>query len=434
MTKKLLFIFIVLALPMVSVAGTQNGPKNDIVVSAYDDVKDVLAKMSAPEDLSDETKELYLSAKTEREKGNIKQAIRLYRKVLDERPGFARARFELALCYMADDRWDRADYYLRMAMATEGLPDDARQVMESYRYLIRKNKNWDFWFDYDSAPDTRVSIADGNNGCMGDGLGAFCEQLTESKDTSGMYFTAGADYEFKLSDNWRWKNDAGFYTDLYKRNEYNDLYLAGSTGPRYVWDDGDIWLAGIVGRGWYGRERYSWSYGAKIDANYDWTRKLSSGLVLLFANNVYDKYNYLLGGQTYSAVPHITYYIDTTKYISLLGALGRDTAKVDSFANYNYGAGLGFGMEMPYSFIVYLESYFSWANYDGEIDIIKDGIPKRIKERDFYQKYTLSLSNAKIELLGFMPVFRVHYTNKNSNAPIPAYDRWSFGIGIKRKF
>lgn len=433
--KKLLSFVMVAALPMASLAGATDNVKSNAVVSSHSAIKENISeKMPLPQDLSAGVKSLYSSAEMARTQGNIKEAIRLYRKVLDERPDFARARFELALCYIADGRWDRADYYLRMAMAAEDLPGNVKQVMESYRYLVRQNKNWDFWFDYGGAPDTRASIADGNNGCMGDVKNGICEKLTDSKNKSGTYFAAGADYEFKLSDDWRWKSDAEFHTNLYETNKYSDLYLAGSTGPRYVWDNGDIWLAGVVGRGWYERERFVWSYGAKIDTNYDWTRKLSSGLILLFANNVYDEYNSLMGGQTYTALPHFTYYIDSTKYISLLGELGRETAKVDSFANYNYGAGLGFGMEMPYAFIVYLESYFFGANYDGEIDVVKNGVTKRVKEKDFSQKYTLSLSNAKIEYFGFMPVLKLNYTNQKSNVPISEHDKWSFGISVKRKF
>ena len=435
MTKKLLSFVVVLGLLMVPATGATNNTQDNTDVSSYNAIEqNVLAKMPLPEDLSDKTKGLYSSAQMALKKGDIKDAIHLYRKVLDERPDFARARFELALCYIADGRWDRADYYLRMAMASENLPDDVNQVMESYRYLVRQNKNWDFWFDYGGAPDTRASIADSNSGCIGGVKNGMCEQFTETKDVTGIYFAAGADYEFKLSDDWRWKSDAEFHTNLYEGNQYNDLYLAGSTGPRYIWDKGDIWVAGIVGRGWYGRDRFVWSYGAKLDTNYDWTRKLSSGLVLLFANNVYDEYNDLMGGQTYTIVPHLTYYIDSTKYISLLGELGRETAKVDSFANYNYGAGLGFGMEMPYGFIVYLESYFFGMNYDGEIDIVKNGVTKRVKERDISQKYTLALSNAKIEFLGFIPVVKLNYTNNKSNVPISEYDKWSFGVSVKRKF
>lgn len=435
MERKLLSFFVASLLPMISVAGVTNNIKTNNVISSDNAVEQsVIAKIPLPDNLSAKIKNLYLSAQTARKQGDIKEAIHLYRKVLDERPDFASARFELALCYMDDDQWDRADYYLRMAMASENLPDDAKHEMESYRYLVRQNKNWDFWSDYGGVPNTRASISNSNNGCMGEVRNGICERLTETKDDSGTYFAAGGEYEFKLSDDWRWKSDAELHTNLYEKNKYTDLYLAGSTGPRYVWDNGDAWLAGIAGRGWYGHKGYVWSYGAKVDTNYDWTRKLSSGLILLFANNVYDKYNSLMGGQTYAAVPHFTYYIDTTKYIALLGEIGRETAKVDSFANYSYGAGLGFGMEMAYGFIVYVESYFLGLNYDGKIDIVKNGVHKRVKEKDVSQRYTLSLSNAKIEIWDCIPVLKIIYTNNDSNVPMYEHDKWSFGISLKRKF
>lgn len=434
MFKKLLFFFTVLALPMVSVAGVPDNTNK--ITPYYDDLvsKDAVAKIPMPRNLSAKVRALYSSAQTERKQGNIKEAIRLYRKVLDDQPDFVRARFELALCYIDDKQWYRADYYLRLALGADYLPDDVRQIMEQYRYVVRKNKNSDFWIEYGDVPDMRASLANNKNECFGNGKSGVCEKLTDSKDSSAVNVAAGADYEFKLSDNWRWKNDAAFYTNLYKKKDYDDLYLAGSTGPRYVWDKGDIWVAGMVGRAWYGTEKFGWSYGAKIDTNYDWNRRFSSGLILLFAKNEYDKYDDLLDGYTYTAVPHFTYSIDSTKYILLRGELERETAKYDPYSNYKYGFAVGFGMEMPYAFLVYFEPYLSWTDYDDAIYITRNGNGMHVKERYFVQKYTASLSNLKIEYMGFIPVVNITYTKKDSKIPIPSYDRWSFGLNIKRKF
>ncbi len=436
MSKKLLLLLIVLALPMVSVAGAQNNLENNIVVSQYDneETQAALAKIPLPADLSVKEKMVFLSAQMERKKGNFRQAIRLYKKVLDERPDFVRARIELALCYGANDRWYRADYNLRLAMAAENLPEDVQQMLESYRYLVRKNKNWDFWFDYGDVPDTRSSLSNGDGGCGGDEDGRTCETITDSKDTTGLYFAAGADYEFKLSDQWRWKSDAAFGTNVYLKDKKNDdLALSASTGPRYVWDRGDIWFAGVASRAWYGQQKLGWSYGAKIDTNYDLTRKLTSGLILMVTDNKYDEYD-MFNGQTYSAEPHFTYYIDSTKYISLRGDLERQTAKESSYANYEYGFGIGFGMELPYAFIVSFEPFLAWIDYDGEQDIERNGQHMHVKERVSYQKYTFSVANTHIELLGFMPVVNISYTEKESNIPMPGYNKWSYGISIKRKF
>ena len=78
--------------------------------------------------------------------------------------------------------------------------------------------------------------------------------------------------------------------------------------------------------------------------------------------------------------------------------------------------------------------YFSWINYDGAVGVIKNNVPMKIKEKYFLQKYTLSVSDVKIEYKGFIPVVNITYTKKDSNIPMPSYDRWSFGLNIKRKF
>ncbi len=432
MLRKILILLVVLTSSMISVAGANE----NIVAPLYNDsvTQNALTKISLPQNLSAKVKMLYSSAQTERANGNVKEAIKLYRKVLDEQPDFVKARFELALCYMEDKQWYRADYYLRLALGAEYLPNDVRQLMEQYRYLVRQNKNSDFWFEFGDVPDMRASLSNNNSGCFGNEKTGVCEKLKESKDESGVNLAAGADYEFVLSDNWRWKNDAMLYTNIYDKKSYNDIFLAGSTGPRYVWDRGNVWFAGVVGRSWYGNEKLAWAYGAKVDANYDWTRKFSSGLILQFANNVYDKYDDLLNGQSYTAIPNFTYAIDSTKYILVRGELERENTKFDPYSNYKYGFAFGFGVEMPNGILVYLEPYFSWINYDGAVDVIKNNVPMNIKEKYFLQKYTLSVSDVKIEYKGFIPVVNITYTKKDSNIPMPSYDRWSFGLNIKRKF
>ena len=63
--------------------------------------------------------------------------------------------------------------------------------------------------------------------------------------------------------------------NTYNNHNYDDLYLSISTGPRYIWSRGDVWLAAIGARRWYGLEKYNWSYGTRLDVNYDFSRKVS---------------------------------------------------------------------------------------------------------------------------------------------------------------
>ena len=62
-----------------------------------------------------------------------------------------------------------------------------------------------------------------------------CRNLTEPESAVGYNFTLGGNYEFALSDNWRWKSDANIYANVYDKHDYDDLYLTVSTGPMFIW-------------------------------------------------------------------------------------------------------------------------------------------------------------------------------------------------------
>jgi Tfp pilus assembly protein PilF len=400
----------------------------------YDNALTILTKMPQTNNLPVEIERWYLLAQIEQRKGNIDEAIRIYRKILDDQPDLVKIRYELAVCYMLKHQWYRADYHLRLALAGKDIPDEVKQHMMYLRYIVRQNKNWNVWFNFGAAPDTNINQAHGGKECITNEWGTFCRSLSEPEKALGTNFMLGGDYEFKLSDNWRWKNDGMIYTNIYDKHKYDDFYLSSSTGPRYVWEKGDVWLAGVLNRRWYGWDKYNWAYGGKIDANYDFSRKLSSGLILRVMDNLYDEYGDWMDGQTYTAIPHISYSLDSTKFVSLRANLERETAKVDAYANRKYGGGFGFGSELPYGFNIYLEPYFQWINYDGKRYVVKDNVFQALKERDFLQRYSVSLSNGKLGIKGFVPIITVSYTKKDSNIPSREYEKWTTEFTMRQRF
>ena len=401
----------------------------------YEHATQILTKMPQTKSLPVEIERWYLLAQMEQRKGNYDEAIKIYRKILDSQPDLSKIRYELALCYMAKEQWYRADYHLRLAMAGKDIPEPVKQRMMYYRYIARKNKNWNVWFNFGAAPDNNINQATGGQECIFyNGYFYGCADNPEPEKAVGYNLLLGGNYEFKLSDNWRWKNDANIYTNVYNKHKYDDLYLAGSTGPRYVWGNGDVWLAGVLSRRWYGWDRYNWAYGAKIDTNYDLTRKLSSGLTLRVMNNKYDEYWQLLNGQTWTFAPRFSYSFDASKYVVLRGAIDRETAKADAYANWRYNAGLGFGAELLWGFSVYLEPSFTWVNYDGERYVPKDGDLKWVVENDFIQRYSISLSNNKFSIWGMVPTLTCSYTKKDSNIHNRQYEKATLELTFQQRF
>ncbi len=420
--------FVMSVLDAVQVAG-------DLVdMGDYEHAQQILIKLPITNNLPVEIERWYLLAQIEQRKGNIDEAIKIYRKILDNQPDLVKVRYELALCYMAKHQWYRADYHLRLAMAGADIPPNAKQAMMYYRWVARQNKDWNAWFNFGAAPDNNVNMASGGEETIINEWGEFKRVLPEPERAFGYNFMLGGNYEFVLSDHWRWKNEANIYTNIYNKHKFDDLYLSASMGPRYIWERGDVWLAAIAARRWYGWDKYNWSGGGKIDTHYDWTRKLSTGLSLRVMNNRYDEYGEYMDGQSYGVSPYITYSIDASKYVVLYGGVDRDTAREGSYANWRYNIGLGFGAEIPWGFSVYFEPSFSWLNYDGARWAVHNHHFEQITERDFTQRYALSLSNNKFDFWGFVPTITVSYTWRDSNIAAREYEKWTTEFTMRQRF
>ncbi len=400
----------------------------------FEHATQILTMMPKTNSLPIEIERWYLLAQIEQRKGNIDEAIKIYRKILDDQPDLAKVRYELALCYMAKHQWYRADYHLRLALAGKNIPDNVKQRMMYLRYIARQNKRWNLWFNFGAAPDNNINQASGGEEYIINEWGKFKRNLPKPEKAIGYNFTLGGNYEFVLNNNWRWKNEANVYTNIYNKHKFDDLYLSGATGPRYIWERGDVWTAAIASRRWYGWDKYNWAIGGKIDSHYDWTRKITSGLTLRILDNTYDEYGDYMDGQTYGISTYTSYSFDASKYIVVSGSVDRDTAKNDIYANWRYTTGLGFGAEIPWGFSLYLDSSFYWTNYDGERWAVKNHKFTEIAERNFTQRYSISLSNNKIDIWGFVPTFTFSYTKRDSNIHSREYEKWTTEFTMRQRF
>ena len=174
---------------------------NLVYAGEYEKAQEILVKMPQTYNLPVEIERWYLLAQIEQKKGNIDEAIKIYRKILDDQPDLAKIRYELAICYMEKGQWYRADYHLRLAMAGADIPQEIRQRMMYLRYIVRQNKRWNVWFNFGAAPDTNVNQATGGKECIRDTSGfgyLWCRDLPEPESAVGYNLMLGGNYEFVL--------------------------------------------------------------------------------------------------------------------------------------------------------------------------------------------------------------------------------------------
>ncbi len=400
----------------------------------FDNAEMILSNVPQTGILPLEIERWFLLGQISARRGDFDTAILIYRRILDDQPDLARIRFELAVCYMKTGHWQRADYHLRLAMAGDNLPDNVRQIMNYYRYVIRQNKNWNVWFNFGAAPENNVNNAIGGSECVMTMFGLMCRELDTPISAMGANLTLGGNYEFKLSDNWRWKSEANIYSNIYDVHDYDDLYLMASTGPRYVWSNGDIWLGAIGSRRWYGWDAYNWSSGLRLDTNYDFTRRLSGGLYLRVMNNHYDAYDDILSGQTYSGNIRVTYSFSASVYAILRGGVTREVAADDVYSYWQPNLSFGVGAELPWGFHVYAEPGIYWTRYDNPRWAVQNNQFTQITEHDFTHRYAISVSNNKLDIWGFVPTLTVSYTKRESNIWQREYDKAALEFTMQQRF
>lgn len=403
-------------------------------VGDFDQAGRILGAMPPIHNAALETERWFLLAQIAQQRGDYDTAVRIYTKILDAQPNLARVRFELAVCYMHAHKWHRADYHLRLAMAGNDLPENARTIMNYYRYVIRQNKNWNVWFNFGAAPDNNINNSAGGTECIMTMFGMMCRELDAPESAIGSNLSLGGNYEFKLSQHWRWKSDAAVYSNVYDKHDYDDLYLALATGPRYVWGDGDVWLSAIGARRWYGWDAYNWSAGVRLDTNYDFTRRMSGGLYLRFMNNRYDEYGDFLDGQTYSATARVTYSFNASVYLMARGGITREVARNDIYSYWQPNISVGIGAELPWGFHVYAEPSVYWTRYDAPRWVVWDARFAQITEHDFTQRYALSVSNNKLDVWGFVPTITVSYTRRDSNIWQREFNKTAFEFSMQQRF
>ena len=400
----------------------------------FDNAEMILSNVPKTGILELEIERWFLLGQISARRGDIDNAIKIFQKILDDQPDLARIRFELAVCYMKKKQWYRADHHLRLAMAGKDLPDTAKQMMFYYRYLVRQNKNWNVWFNFGAAPDNNINNSIGGEECVMTIFGPMCRQLPNPESAIGYNLTLGGNYEFKLSNNWRWKSDASVYTNIYNLHDYDDLYLSGSTGPRYVWDRGDVWLAAVMARRFYGWDAYYASYGAKLELNYDFTRRLSGGASLHTMTNFYDDYGDFLDGQIYGLNTYISYAFNASTNVILRGGLDYENTVDPVYTNIRPSIGIGIGAELPWGFYFYAEPSIYLTQYKDSRWVVKNNRFTEIKEYNITQRYAISVSNNKFDIWGFVPTLTFSYMKRDSNIWQREFDKWSTEFTMRQRF
>ena len=381
-----------------------------------------------------EIERLYLIAQVYIIEGKIDDAIEIYRFILGYQPNIASIRLKLAELYMLKGSWFRADYHFRLALTDKNLPKSVQDSIAMALYVVRQNKNWNFWFNIGAAPDNNINNARAGEQCIMTPFGLLCNNLPDKEKAVGLNLSFGGNYEFKLSDRWRLRNELVVYNSTYDKKEYDDLYLSYVIGCKYVWSRGEVFTGLTSYRRWLHHTPYSRSLGVKVDTKYDFTKSLAGSVSLYYTPTYYDDYADILNGNITGFSSRFSYAFDVSKYIIFKFGLEKENTINKTYANLRRSFALGFGAELPYGFFVYLEPSILFTNYEGEGMVVNDYEFVMMREKDITKKYSVSFSNRKLNVFGFSPTLTYTYTDKDSNIWQKEYSKSTLEFTFNQSF
>jgi tetratricopeptide (TPR) repeat protein len=381
-----------------------------------------------------EKERLFLLGQCYMQEKQYSEAIKVFRFLLDRDPSLSRIRLELALAYMGDKSWYRADYHLRLVASDKELPDDVKKGISGLLYAVRKNKNWNAWVNFGVAPDNNANGAVGGQECISTIFGILCRQLPEPEKVMGYNLGFGGNYEFKLSEQWRLKNDFALFGNFYDKSKYDSLYLMASSGPKYVYSKGDVWAALTYSKRYLSHRPFSDSIGGRIETNYDFSNRFSGGLSLSHFQNFYSGLGEILNGHTNGISGRLFYALTPSIFSTFRTGIEKEYTKEEMYSSIRYNSAVGFGAELPWGFRAYIEPSLIFIKYDSPRTIIKDMWFEEIREQNIINRYAISLSNNNIEFYDFVPNFTYSYTNQSSNVPNRDYGKHTIALTLQRRF
>ena len=404
-----------------------------IAQEKLEDARKVL--LAKPYDIKElEIERLYLLAQIATLEHKYNEAIDIYYFILDHQPDIANIRFRLAELYLKKEDWMRAEYHYRLALSHKDTPKEIQQRIQYALYYIRKNKNWNLWFNIGIAPDNNINNTTSGEQCVSTLFGVMCNTLDEPEKDVGLNVMLGGNYEFKLSDKWRLKNEFMVYNSKYNDKKYDDTYLYYTIGARYIYNKGDVFFGPTFSKRYIAHKSYNYSTGFMFETSYDITKQLNANLTLNYTPTYYDDYSDILDGDVKSARLRLFYALDSSKYFIFKTGYEYEKTKDETYTNDRINLALGFGAELPYGFHVYAEPSVIFTNYKGKRWAVDNYEFKQVKENDTTQRYSISLSNRKISFMGFVPTITYSYTDKSSNIWQREYEKSLIEFTIQKRF
>jgi len=186
-----------------------------------------------------------------------------FRRILDDKPGAARVRLELARMQALLGNMASARRELRAAQAA-GLPSAVEQLVRFYSRALNARKPLGGSIEVGIAPDSNINRAT-RSATLGTVIGDFTlDDDARAKSGVGLDLQGQGYLRLGIEEGTDLLVRASTDATLYRDADFNDITVALQAGPQYTWGGNQLTFSFGPSRRWYGRRLFSSTVGGGV--------------------------------------------------------------------------------------------------------------------------------------------------------------------------
>ena len=349
-----------------------------------------------------------------------------FRRILVSEPNSVRVRLEMGRAYYLAGRYDDAERQFLYARAGK-VPKTVLVNIDRYLGQIRQLKTFTYGFSLAMAPDTNLNAGPATDAVTLYGLPFQLSKDAKANSGVGMVLDTNAEWAPRIGKRLKWRFGSQLHRVQYGTTEFDDMTVAGFTGPHLTLKRWDINLLGTIARRWYGDKGYSLNYGPSLDATYYLTARLGVGASGNLSQISYDHFQAQNGlGKTISL---FSFYTPTTSsYVRGAVTLGHQDADDPAYAFTSWQYGLNYVREFAGGITLGLAPAFTRMDYDAPLQSVG------ATRHDRQYSAQISLLDRRLDFHGMTPRIAYTYTRNDSDIALYTFSRNHFEIGFTKSF
>ena len=368
-------------------------------------------------------------------RGDLDEAVVMYRKINAQLPEVKVLRFQLAMALYFNRQYDAAESEFERLRSDTTVEEDLK-VINGYLEAIRQQDRWSFNGSISYIDDSNIANTPEEGTVIVGPDGSTLTYTTPRESGKGLDFSFGADrkwlYDSKLFTAVHLNSYGKYYWD---NKNYNDITAGVGVGVGYQNAVTEVELQPFYNNRWYGMGRqgdgsldnYAETKGVNLNLNQWLTPKMRyQGLARYSETNYIDLYKFN-DGEDILLANTLVFYPNGQQFWTLGADYSTRDTEDQSSAYDRPGFRIGWGQTWPKGYVTNVNVGYAKRDYKAE-DFF--GIQRENKE------YNMGITawNRGFSILGLTPRVSWNFNKVESNSPFEEYSKNDVSVELTKTF